>query len=775
MSIANRYVLIVGAVVAFSACAAAGELFPVTERLWKPVADGVYLQEVAQKIETQAPVTSLAAYGGDCYAVMDGKVYKVDETALEPAIGAPQGVRQLAALDGALWALGEGGLYRLSGGAWGLVGNGDFVDVCMHQGAVHAATSEDVYRYENGKLVTTKPEQGYLSSDKTVIMKDGTQILADPVRFGPIDHIASYGGTIYALRGGNLILFDGRVVSTDTLDWGQLPSKTARDLFAMGSRLFVTTDRGLAVVRGMAVTTLTGKDGLPYEDTTCMAKGFDRDLWIGTTRGAIRMLKDEYHYFGAYHWLPGDNVRAIAVDGHTVYIATDAGLGIIRYEPYTLRKKAAYYERHLEEWGHKRLGFIQLLYRGGENGEWIREVSDNDGGHTAEYLAAMSFKYAVTGDEADREAALDAFKAMIWLEAITPIDGFIARAIWSVKGDVGELSKHGSGGLPAKWYPTDDGLWYWKGDTSSDEVSGHFYSVSLFRDLAAQGAEKARAEEHITRMADHIMSNGWVLRDMDGQPTRWGRWDPDYVLHAYGSYERGLNCMQAQTWMRAAYGVSGQQRFEDGYQQLLDWGYHNYTVRQKLVFPPDGVVPWDDALAFRCYYTLLRYTDDPRMRSLYLRSLERSWEIKRMEHVAWYNFIYGAITGNDCETDRAVQYLREWTLDCIDYSYRNSHRADLAPEEGYVAYAGGTRGLSPRETSVKRGACSALPYDGNAQGTRVTEPTSFLQAYWMGRYHGFIEAPATTDPDLLTVRPRTGQTFGAKPYSGPPRPDNLIP
>ena len=31
-----------------------------------------------------------------------------------------------------------------------------------------------------------------------------------------------------------------------------------------------------------------------------------------------------------------------------------------------------------------------------------------------------------------------------------------------------------------------------------------------------------------------------------------------------------------------------------------------------------------------------------------------------MEHVAWFNFIYGAITGNDCEAEQAVKYLREW-------------------------------------------------------------------------------------------------------------------
>ncbi len=66
------------------------------------------------------------------------------------------------------------------------------------------------------------------------------------------------------------------------------------------------------------------------------------------------------------------------------------------------------------------------------------------------------------------------------------------------------------------------------------------YAVSVFHDLAARGVEKERAAKHIANIASHIMNNGWVLRDMDGKPTRWGRWDPDYLLKPYGFEARGL-------------------------------------------------------------------------------------------------------------------------------------------------------------------------------------------------------------------------------------------
>ncbi len=749
------------------------------QRFWKPEADQVYLQEVGQKIKTDKPVTAVAVYKGEPYAVVGGKLRVLRAGALEDVANAPKSLSLLRATEDDLWTVAKSGTYRLADGKWTRVTETRLVDLCMHAGHLYGATRDAVLRWDPstppGALVDTKPEGGYRSSDVTVTMEDGSQVLSDPVRIGPVEHIASYSGTLYILQPGRLGLISGKTFTTDAVDWGQPPSRNTRDLLAHGSRLYIATDRGVAVLRGMALTALRGADGLPYEDTTCLAAGFDGDLWIGTTRGAIRRLGDEYHYFGADHWLPGDNVHDIAVGDRVVYIATDAGIGVIRYEPYTLLKKAAYFERHLKEWGHKRLGFVHKLYWAGNKDRWLREISDNDGGHTAHYLAAMSFKYAATRDEKARAEAVDAFKAMIWLDDITPKPGFIARAIWSVKGDKGHRATQGSGGLPAKWYPTSDGLWWWKGDTSSDEVDAHFYAVSIFHDLVAKGSEKDRAKKHIAQIASHIIDNGWLLRDMDGKPTRWGRWDPNYLLRPYGYEARGLNGMEAQSIMQTAISLTGDAKFEQGLKQLLKWGYHTYTVRQKLVFPPDSVVPWDDELAFRAFYPLLRYAKDTSLRSIYLRSIERSWEVMRMQHVPFFNFVYGGLTGNDCEVDRAVKHLREWSLDAVAHNYQNSHRCDLGPEPGYVPYQGGTRAMSPRETQCMWGSRSALNYDGGGSGRSVTPPVGWLEDYWMGRYFGMILAPKATDPKLISVEQRPSVRRGAKPYDGPPRPTGIIP
>jgi hypothetical protein len=60
--------------------------------------------------------------------------------------------------------------------------------------------------------------------------------------------------------------------------------------------------------------------------------------------------------------------------------------------------------------------------------------------------------------------------------------------------------------------------------------------------------------------------------------------------------------------------------------------------------------------------------------------------------------------------------------------------------------------------------------DGGTGGRDVAEPGGWLLAYWMGRYHGYITAPVTSDPRLATATPDDVPAGGARPYEGPPRP-----
>ena len=740
---------IISCIIVLACCATASAEIPIpTDPMWSPVKDDVYMQEVGRKVETKEPVLAVAVFDDVLYVGNQSGVLRLKGDTLVPAGGPQNAIRRLKVVKGMLWALGEQSLWRLADGAWSKIGEGGFSDLCLHGEAVVVASPTHLYRVEGERLVQ-------LDEGPTV-----------PSILG----VASYSETIYVRHADRLSFFrSGQFHFEDIEDWGHLPlASTTRDMLSLGSRLLVATDKGLAVLRGMSWSHVSGEDGLCYEDTTCVVPGFDRDYWIGTTRGAIRAVGGQFHYFGYERWIPHDKVNAIVCGENTVYIATDGGVGIIDYLPYTLRKKAAWYERWLDQWGQKRMGFVHQLIWLPQRDEYVRFLSDNDVGWTCHYLDAMCFKYAVTKDPQARAEAVNTFKAVKWSEEITSIDGFPARAIYAV-GEDAILSSTGSGGLPAEWNPTPDGKWQWKGDTSSDEVDAQVYGVSLFFELVAQGKEKSAAREHLQRVIGHIVDNGWVLRDLDGKPTRWGRWDLEYLQRPHGYYARGLNGMEALGYTTTAFALTGDEKFKQGKQQLLAWGYHNEALRQKLVFPE--VTHFDDRLAFLNYYPLLRYERDPALRSIFRRSLERSWEIKRVENVPWFSFIYGALTGNDCENGRAVQHLREWPLDCVDYRHVNSHRHDLQVPPGYRNYVGDRKPMSPRDIGPIRWSHDVLNLDGGG-GKSVLDPSAWLDAYWMGRYYGFIKAPTTTDQSLLTVEPANVQR-GAAPYEGPSRPETF--
>ncbi len=166
-----------------------------------------------------------------------------------------------------------------------------------------------------------------------------------------------------------------------------------------------------------------------------------------------------------------------------------------------------------------------------------------------------------------------------------------------------------------------------------------------------------------------------------------------------------------------------------------------------------------------------QYEVDPYLRSFYRRSLARSYEIERIEHIPWFNFIYGGLTGDDCETGQAVTHLREWPLDRVRYDWDNTYRTDKLPPDGYIPYAGGGCPYSPRSLGPLRWADSTLASKGESGGRMVVDPSGWLNAYWMGRYYGMISAPE--EPESAPLNAPDGITPGTAPYSGPPMPNVL--
>ena len=472
----------------------------------------------------------------------------------------------------------------------------------------------------------------------------------------------------------------------------------------------------------------------PVRDVTAGCVAPDGTIWLASRRGAVALRNGRWLYFGARRYLADNDVREIAcgADG-VVWVLTATGVARLEFAQVSLAEKAALFEERLRA-RHCRHGYVTscALERPGDPEDFLYEASDNDGLWTAIYVAAESFRCAATGSGEARRYAAESLQALLNLERRTPICGFPARAL--VRRGERVLK---SGG---EWHDTEDGEWEWKGDTSSDELDGHFFAYGVYHDLVADDREKAEIAEVVGRIADHLIEHGLQLVDLDGRATRWGVLNPER-LHGSWREQCGLNSLEILAGLRGAHHICREPRYLEAYRQLVtEHGYDLNLLSQKLL-PPDDVNHSDDELAFLAYYSLLTCEDDPELRRLYLLSLERSWRMERPERNPLWSFIYGALSGNDCDTEVAVATLAGVPLEQVDWSVHNSHRDDLrlAPHCGRHAELEATEPLPADERPLGKWNSNPYRLDSGGDGRSEDDGAYFLLPYWMGRYYGFIE------------------------------------
>ncbi len=479
---------------------------------------------------------------------------------------------------------------------------------------------------------------------------------------------------------------------------------------------------------------------LPWNEITVIAEEQPGLLWIGTTRGAIRLDQRvgaaTTEYFAGRRWLPADRVTAIGFEepasGHAVWIETPGGFSRIEYRPMTLEQKAEIFEQRVRD-RHLRHGLTSrsALPVAGDLSSNRTVPNDNDGLWTAIYLAAECYRYRVTGASDARESARQGIAALMRLESITGISGFPARSM--VRLDSEARPERG------EWHPTADGQWLWKGDTSSDEIVGHFFAYALYYDLVADEKEKKQIRGVIDRIAAHILDHDYQLVDVDGQPTRWGWWGPKRIWTKPD--ETGLQALQILSHLQVARHITGNSRYQKAFDELVS--RHNYALltRNQKIYIPGYINHSDDQLAFLSYYPLMRYETDEKLRAIYLQSLERSWQSERPEHNPLWNYIYAASSGRseyDAAASRAT--LERIPIDLVYWTVSNAHRRDIAhnPMDDRRGHRQSLLVLPADERPLMRWNGNPFRLDGGREGGSEDDGAFFLLPYWMGRYHRLI-------------------------------------
>lgn len=479
-----------------------------------------------------------------------------------------------------------------------------------------------------------------------------------------------------------------------------------------------------------------GPDGLPFGPATTI-RLVGGDMWLGTRRGAIR--KDSaWHYYLGKRWLPHDKVNDILeVSPGVVWIATDQGVSQIGRVRTSLEAKAEMYEEVIGK-RHDRRGLINIskLKTPGDLTTSYTENEDNDGLWTACYLAAECYRYACTQSVASKVLAVRTFEALERLEKVTGISGYPARSYAAANDHVEESrSPHAK-----QWHYSRDRKWKWLDDTSSDEITGHLFSLALFHDLVADAAQQRRAQQLISRIVTNIIDHNFQLIDYDGKPTRWGIWTPDSLnLSPNWMYERGLNSLQILSFLTTAYHYTHEKKFADTKRDLIEKHHYADNAVTAKIYGPFETSHSDDILNFFPYYGLLRYEEDPAWRALFVKSLERSWLAVRADRMPVWNTIASALLGRNCDLDIARRELQTYPVDLIDWDMINSHRWDITTDP-LVDRFGDAQAVAPlpsAESSVSRWNTNPKRLVSGNGGMTEETGTYFLFAYWMGRYYGF--------------------------------------
>jgi hypothetical protein len=563
--------------------------------------------------------------------------------------------------------------------------------------------------------------------------------------------------------------------------------------FEPSGRLWMATKAGVGCRSEGNWRFYEGKDGLPWNDFTSVVAGGEGEVWLTTHLGIIHFDGKDWQYRQGPRWLPGDDVSSLAPDGKGgAWIATTAGLGRLERRPMTLAEKAEIYEGEIERFIKRTpYGFVAeaALGRVADKTSANPQDSDNDGLWTAMYGAGECFAYGATKDAKAKARAAQAFEALRFLQKVTqqcehaPPRGYIARTIRPVEWadpNIGRLAsdleeqKHDIfwKAYEPRWPKSADGKWYWKSDTSSDELDGHYFFYPLYYDLCADTeAERERVRDVVREITDHLMEHQFCLVDHDGKPTRWGIYGPEFLnQNVYWWSERGLKSLSILCYLSVASHITGDQKYEQAARELIDHhGYAQNAMYPKVQHGPGSGNQSDDEMAFMCFYGLLRCSADENLKQMIRYSFYQYWVNEEPEMNPFFNFAYA---GQNKDATANGQWgpidIRPWpgwhedamatlygfTLDRLNWPHRNSHRLDITalprirsgdldepdrPHQRGCRINGKVLPIENRHFNHWNTDPWQLDYGGN--GGELAAGTVFLLPYYMGLYHGFIEKP----------------------------------
>ena len=482
---------------------------------------------------------------------------------------------------------------------------------------------------------------------------------------------------------------------------------------------------------------------LPDTNISCVSE-INNKLWFGSSHGAFALREDgKFDYYASKRWLVDDEVLSISSGPeNSVLILSETGLSKINFVEMTLAEKADYFQE-VQRLRHIRHGFSSetSLTTPGDLSTAVLHDTDNDGLWTSMYLAGELFRYGATKSEDALQNSYEAFEAMERLTEISGIKGFPART-YEIDG---YQSSDTDPNMPEDqkiWRLTEDGRWRWKSTTSSDESCGHFFVYALFADIVPDQEWKDRAIHQIKIEMDHIIEHDWYLVTWNGEPTQWGKWNPDYVnSFPITVGDRRLNSTLIIAFLQTAYHFTGEEIYKEKAFELMDnYGYDvNASYPATVVGHVEGQDlsdSWnhsDDEMYFLTIPGFVNYAFNDTLKEKFFASAKSHWELERSEKNPLWNYLYALSGGEDYDVEESIWWLKEFPMDLISWRVENAHRKDLTRVEPNFRRQEYTEVL-PRDERPMHLHNNAFRNNAGDLGNREYPPYLFLLPYWAGRY-----------------------------------------
>ena len=501
----------------------------------------------------------------------------------------------------------------------------------------------------------------------------------------------------------------------------------------------------------------------------------DKDPWKWKYFGSNRYIVDTnvtailslgsvgsgYHH----QYEDGDDNDSDIYNFVTTMIVSTVGVSIIEVQKWNLQEKSKTYLRASKR--HFRRGLLSAysLNSFGDVHDGYQRVDDNDGLWTSMHAVGEAYAFAVERNEEDRTRAWAAFEG---LEALSNVTGsyptFPARSYCYIPD---QTNGCGTADGEDRWHLSmtmND--YYWKDDTSSDEIDGHLMALPVIYDLVAKTDEdRLRVFKLIDGITGGIVENDFYLIDpTTGQRTLWGFWNPKELNYEREHYsERPTNSLGILAYLASAYSVTRKHIYKKKFNELVEnFNYVQNCLNEKIDNPDDDNHSDNELMSvtyhilFYAWHRLPASTIDEitfknevkEMRDLLLPSALKVWKLIGSEFNPLWTSIYLGLGGlkdrvesADLYIERSVHTLRRNALDLVDWPVDHSVRADITLTPFHVRDKDWDtiKEVLPPDQRPTTHFNADLFAAVTGSGMQEYDPSVFRLPYYMMRFYGLLE------------------------------------